>query len=262
MKTIFALVENEFRASRSIPCSHRSTSSTGFISFVTGFLIILSSLQSFAQGVGINEYATITPDPTSLLELRSTERGFLPPRMTTVERDNITTPANGLMIFNTTTGEYNIYDNGWVPLSIKREFDQLTADFSTTGTAWTNVTGLNNFLLEANASYYFKFKCLATTSAATVGINLCINSTQAISSINYIHMYPISATAITYEQVTALQGGTLSTAGPGTTRREYCLEGTITTSATAPTITLQVRAETAAGTAQVRAGSFGWFKKI
>lgn len=43
----------------------------------------------------------------------STTQGWLPPRMTTAQRDAISSPADGLMIFNTTTGNYNFY-NGTV----------------------------------------------------------------------------------------------------------------------------------------------------
>lgn len=61
------------------------------LSFVTFF-----SVQ--AQNVGIN---ILTPDSSAILHLESTTQGFLPPRMTTTERDAIPSPAEGLTIFNT-----------------------------------------------------------------------------------------------------------------------------------------------------------------
>lgn len=45
---------------------------------------------------------TIAPDGSAVLDLNSTDKGFLLPRMTTVQRDQILGPANGLMIYNTT----------------------------------------------------------------------------------------------------------------------------------------------------------------
>ena len=58
-------------------------------------------------------------DSSSLLSMSSTSKGFLPPRMTTVQRDAIGTPATGLMIYNTTTNQYNSYDGGaWVALAM------------------------------------------------------------------------------------------------------------------------------------------------
>ncbi len=47
---------------------------------------------------------------TAVLEVASTAKGFLPPRMTTVQRDAITTPANGLVIYNTTTKKQEVWD--------------------------------------------------------------------------------------------------------------------------------------------------------
>lgn len=66
--------------------------------------------------VGIGVYA---PNASSLLDLTSTTKGFLPPRMTTVQRDAIASPATGLMIFNTTNAGFEFYN----------------------GTAWSGVGG-------------------------------------------------------------------------------------------------------------------------
>ena len=46
---------------------------------------------------------TTTPDASAILEVKSTDKGFLPPRMTIAERDAIASPAEGLTIYNTTT---------------------------------------------------------------------------------------------------------------------------------------------------------------
>jgi hypothetical protein len=44
------------------------------------------------------------------LDVQSTTQGFLPPRLTTTQRDAISTPAAGLMIYNTTTNKHQGYD--------------------------------------------------------------------------------------------------------------------------------------------------------
>lgn len=51
-----------------------------------------------------------TTTPAAKLDIQSTTQGFLPPRMTTLQRDAIVTPVAGLMIFNTTTAEMNFYN--------------------------------------------------------------------------------------------------------------------------------------------------------
>jgi len=57
------------------------------------------------------------PVASAILELFSTTQGFLPPRMTTAQRDLIGTPVAGLIIYNATTNELNEYNgSGWVAL--------------------------------------------------------------------------------------------------------------------------------------------------
>jgi hypothetical protein len=67
------------------------------------------------QNVGIG---TNTPHPTALLELYSTSKGLLIPRMTQAERDAISSPATGLLIYQTdnTPGFYYWNGTAWIPL--------------------------------------------------------------------------------------------------------------------------------------------------
>lgn len=44
---------------------------------------------------------SVSGDPSALLDLKSTDRGVLMPRMTTAERSAIANPAEGLLVFNT-----------------------------------------------------------------------------------------------------------------------------------------------------------------
>lgn len=60
--------------------------------------------------VGINN---TSPSASALLDLTSTARGFLPPRMTTTQRDLIASPAAGLVIYNTTTSALNVFTSSW-----------------------------------------------------------------------------------------------------------------------------------------------------
>lgn len=65
-------------------------------------LLILGSLYVVsAQSVGIN---TTSPDASAALDLTSTTQGFLPPRMSETERDNIASPATGLVVWCTNCG--------------------------------------------------------------------------------------------------------------------------------------------------------------
>ena len=65
------------------------------------FLLFLISFTAFSQ-VKVGENPN-TINPSAVLEAESTNKGFLPPRMTTAQRDAIQNPAEGLQIYNTTT---------------------------------------------------------------------------------------------------------------------------------------------------------------
>jgi uncharacterized protein (TIGR02145 family) len=62
------------------------------------------------QGNGTVGIGTTTPSTSSVLDLGSVNKGFLPPRMTKTQRDAISTPATGLMIYNTTSKSVNVFN--------------------------------------------------------------------------------------------------------------------------------------------------------
>jgi hypothetical protein len=69
----------------------------------------------FAQSVGIG---TNTPDPSARLDVSDNQRGILIPRLTTAQRNAITSPARSLLIYNTDCNEYQYYipGTGWVSI--------------------------------------------------------------------------------------------------------------------------------------------------
>lgn len=70
-------------------------------------LILSASIQNFAQ-VGIN---TETPDGSAALDIVSTDKGLLIPRLTSTQRTSIATPAEGLMVYDTETNSFWFYDS-------------------------------------------------------------------------------------------------------------------------------------------------------
>ncbi len=80
------------------------------------FLMLFISAGVSAQ-VGIN---TASPHASAALDVTSVDnnKGLLPPRMTTGQRDAIASPASGLIIYNTTTNSLEIRNSSaWVSLS-------------------------------------------------------------------------------------------------------------------------------------------------
>jgi hypothetical protein len=79
-----------------MPCFQNLNSIYNMKIYILIALQLLSCIGLQAQkGIG-----TSNPDPSSVLELKSTTKGFLPPRLTTAQRNAIVSPASGMMIYN------------------------------------------------------------------------------------------------------------------------------------------------------------------
>jgi uncharacterized protein (TIGR02145 family) len=84
-------------------------------------LVIFTAVAGMAQSVGINADGS-TANASAMLDVSSTTKGFLPPRLMGAQRNEITSPSQGLMIYCIdcgTLGEAQVYN----------------------GTTWTNMTG-------------------------------------------------------------------------------------------------------------------------
>jgi hypothetical protein len=77
-----------------------------------------TSLLADIQAIGpvqIGNPTHIAANSKAVLELISTTKGFLPPRMTGTERDAISSPTTGLLVYNTSTNKMNVYNgSSWV----------------------------------------------------------------------------------------------------------------------------------------------------
>ena len=75
-------------------------------------ILLLGYISTYAQSVGIG---TTTPDTTAVLDISSTSKGLLLPRMTKEQRDAIANPAQGLMVMGLEDKcIYTFVDNIWV----------------------------------------------------------------------------------------------------------------------------------------------------
>ncbi|RLD64871.1 MAG: hypothetical protein DRI84_07995, partial [Bacteroidetes bacterium] len=116
---------------------------------LTLIAITVFTTVGFAQNTGIG---TTTPDASAKLEISSTTKGFLTPRMTTVERDAIVSPAVGLWIYNTDTNTHNFFSSTMV----WQEFSNIIPPLGSIATldcAGANINGsLTNGVLANNVS--------------------------------------------------------------------------------------------------------------
>ncbi|MEI6765361.1 MAG: hypothetical protein WCM76_06940 [Bacteroidota bacterium] len=81
-----------------------------FLKVLPLVIFILAATVAFPQGTSINTTGTAA-DPSAILDVSSTSQGALLPRMSEAQRNAINSPADGLIIFNTTTGCMNYYHN-------------------------------------------------------------------------------------------------------------------------------------------------------
>ena len=72
-------------------------------------LLLALPVAAQAQSVGVG---TTTPNALAVLDVSSTTKGLLPPRMTQVQRDAINPAASaaGLLVYNTDTKALNQWD--------------------------------------------------------------------------------------------------------------------------------------------------------
>ena len=89
-----------------------------FSPFITlAFFITIAT----AQNVGIG---TTTPATSAQLDVSSTTKGFLPPRMTAAQRIVISTPAEGLLVYQTDglKGYYYFNNGSWISLREEKTY--------------------------------------------------------------------------------------------------------------------------------------------
>jgi len=80
--------------------------------FILAVVVLITFSVQSQVGMG-----TPNPDPSAVLELSSTQKGFLPPRLTTLQRNAIVQPAEGLTIYNTNKDCLEWYNkSGWYNL--------------------------------------------------------------------------------------------------------------------------------------------------
>jgi hypothetical protein len=99
---------------------------------ITILLQLLICLLSKAQNVGIG---TKSPHPSAILDLSANNKGLLVPRLTTVNRTGMPTPAQGLLVFDTDTRTFWFYSGyDWVNIPFNLPYyDQGSTALATFG---------------------------------------------------------------------------------------------------------------------------------
>lgn len=144
-----------------------------FLSFLVSFFYVLNVVAApawFPEGIQTKGSSTIgeksTANSSAVLDVRSTTKGMLPPRMTTAQRTAIATPATGLMVYDTdtlTVWQYN--GTGWV-------------EVGSGGTSGAQYNVIANYGFEAT-SYSEDWTASGGTLAAAAGSNILFGAQSA-----------------------------------------------------------------------------------
>jgi hypothetical protein len=152
-------------------------------------LVALASEVTYAQvGIGTN-----TPHTSAQLELSSTTRGFLPPRMTQTQRNAIPSPVAGLLVWCTDCG----------PNGLLQVYN---------GSAWTNSNGVVTSTPTTNGTAVVSGYSCSTASAGTLTAGTTVSGvTQTITAtVTTVGTYAFSMTA---NGVTFAASGTFTGTG-------------------------------------------------
>ena len=152
----------------------------------------------YNNGAGLG-VGTIAPDASSLLDVSSTSKGLLAPRMTVTQRNEIVNPANGLIIFNTTSGCPNYYNNGnwreWCGSVVNPLISTLSCGIATvtgslTSNQAANAVSVSTPYTGGNSAQY---AAQSVTSTGVLGLTAALSVGYLAAGLGNI-MYTISGT--------------------------------------------------------------------
>ncbi len=161
---------------------------------------------SLLSVVGAIQVDVSAPEVSAILQLDSTSRGLLPPRMTTTQKNAIASPAIGLVVFDTTADSLSTFtSSGWQLAPVSADFIvhgnyALTGDLSVDGDM--NVTGdLTNtggfaltVLGDLKVGGTFNF---TPTSTATTQSNVMIGGNMTIGVDSEFKVNPGQSPSLT-----------------------------------------------------------------
>ncbi len=153
----------------------------------TNYFTINGTSNYFAKPLSIGGAISAS----AALDVQSTTKGFLPPRMTTTQRDAIITPATGLQIYNTTTNTNDIFTGVWNSLNTRNVYPPTASTASTAMTIYrggsTSIVAYsmgtdnqdNTIFNTGNGDYIFN---ISNVNAFRIGSNGFNTSYQTLAS--------------------------------------------------------------------------------
>ncbi len=147
---------------------------------------------------------TSTPNATAIVDINSTTKGFLPPRMNTAQRDAIANPAIGLTIFNTET---NCLE-WWIGTIWYNACGNAPVSITTNGTGAVVINNCatgdgNNLLPNTAANPYMTYQMLnVTVTQAGSYTFIAKNNGITFSAVDKFDSYMVGTTRDVYLRAT------------------------------------------------------------
>ena len=173
-------------------------------------ILLTGCFSVFAQSVGINKDGS-TPNSSAILDVKSNSQGMLMPRLTTTERNGISSPAVGLFIFNTSTNCFEAYVNGaWNSVSCPSACTPPPIPTSSSAGSITCTSFMTNWASSTGAGSYFLDVAtdVAFTTFAPGYINLNVGNLTSYSVLG------LSASTTYYYHVRAATACTSGSSSP------------------------------------------------
>lgn len=93
--------------------------------------LLFDAFQTLAQSVAVNTDGSL-PNNSAILDVKHTSKGVLLPRLTLVQRNQVSSPATGLLVYQTDNqpGFYFYNGNNWSPVAAANSGTKILCDFS------------------------------------------------------------------------------------------------------------------------------------
>jgi hypothetical protein len=159
------------------------------------FTALLFGLASNALTQGNVGIGTNTPDNSAILDITSTAKGVLFPRMTTGQRNLISSPATGLVIYNSTTNCVEFYNSSaWQPISCCVTTPMITTIM---GPATIGANQEVIFSTQYDPTYNYTWSISGSGSFTSTSSGLGVNSVkvQASGTVGVSSTFKVSVTA-------------------------------------------------------------------
>ncbi len=163
-------------------------------------LLLFLAISGFSQ-VAINNDGS-APDSSAMLDVKSTNKGLLIPRMTQTQIEAISNPADGLQVYNTDEGKIYVFvlaDNRWKEVKYGTGEIFLPATYTIgSGGSCANTTVNGNYLqgLTLNSSNTVTFDATVTTVGAWSIATDTVNGYSFSGSGNFITTGTVQVTLV------------------------------------------------------------------